>query len=178
MRNLCKVHNRHSREGWNPFLPYEQSVSMGPRLRGNGAAVRISSVSANPAIFSHARRRESISGVGTRPWMGPRLREDDDARKNPAPQSLKQSFLASPTHGLPGRLAAIVPATASGLDFAAFRIESCKSHKHPLRKPRSRLPAHNKLLNIRWASHECLPGAQRIAQAMAAVMFWHVALRE
>ncbi len=30
---------RHSREGGNPFLPQEQDLSVGPRLRGDDAAV-------------------------------------------------------------------------------------------------------------------------------------------
>jgi hypothetical protein len=45
----------HTLEGGNPFHPLEQDLSVGPRLRGDDAAGRISSVSANSSFFSHAR---------------------------------------------------------------------------------------------------------------------------
>ncbi len=39
-RNLCKMHGRHSRAGGNPFLPLEQEVGVGPRLRGDDGAAK------------------------------------------------------------------------------------------------------------------------------------------
>ncbi len=38
-RALAAFAQRHSREGGNPFLPQEQDLSVGPRLRGDDAAV-------------------------------------------------------------------------------------------------------------------------------------------
>ena len=50
---------RHSREGGNPFIKLEQSFSMGPRLRGDDATARISSVSIGSAIFYTLKNREA-----------------------------------------------------------------------------------------------------------------------
>jgi hypothetical protein len=72
-----KTPQRHSREGGNPFIELEQALIWVPAfagttlrlafqpvrrffhtlLRGDDAAARISSVSANSSIFSHAPSR-------------------------------------------------------------------------------------------------------------------------
>ena len=58
MRSQRISYERHSHEGWNPFIVLEQAISMGPRLRGDDGAARISSVSTGLAIYSHAPSRE------------------------------------------------------------------------------------------------------------------------